>query len=354
MMRAVFLIVVACGPGTTDSPAPVTPPDADTDADTDADADADADADTDADPTGAFFPAGAPWTADVTSAPVDPTSGVLIAALQERGWGFDRFQIDFSLEVLDADADTPRVAFTPTPDFYSPDCDHDPVPMPDGGNLEGEDGYACVHDGDCHLLVVAHDERRLYEMWRANLRGDVMYGGCLAVWDLDLVYPPEGRGEQCTSADAAGYPIAPLLMTADEVAAGEIPHALRFILPNTHIRDGAYFHPASHATNADGGGADAIPYGARLRLRADFDRARVADPDALVVVDALQKYGMFLADGGNVTLTARSDRRASTTWAALFEDGSHALEALQPEDFEVLLLEPPEIPLTFDCVRNGR
>ena len=122
------------------------------------------------------------------------------------------------------------------------------------------------------MLVVAHDERRLYEMWRANLRGDGMYGGCQAGWNLDVVYPAEGRGDQCSSADAAGFPIAPLLMTADEVAAGQIPHALRFILPNTHIRDGSFHHPASHATNADGGGADAIPYGARLRLRADFDR----------------------------------------------------------------------------------
>lgn len=48
------------------------------------------------------------------------------------------------------------------------------------------------------------------------------------------VYPDDGRGEQCTSADAAGFPMSTLLFTADEVYAGEINHAIRFILPNAY------------------------------------------------------------------------------------------------------------------------
>jgi hypothetical protein len=54
---------------------------------------------------------------------------------------------------------------------------------------------------------------RLYEMWRANITGGVFYGGCLAVWQIDQVYPPSGRGENCTSADAAGLPLTPLVFT---------------------------------------------------------------------------------------------------------------------------------------------
>lgn len=300
-----------------------------------------------------FFPDGAPWTTPVEGAAVADDSEMLIAALQSRNWGLDRFQIDFSMEVLTADAATEARSFTPTGDFYTPDCDDVSMPVPADGNVEGESGYACESDGDCHLIVRDDASAKLYEMWRADIRGDSFRGGCLAVWSMDTLYPPEGRGEQCTSADAAGYPIAPLLFTADEVAAGEIDHAIRFILPNDRIRDGEYVHPASHATNSQGGGADAMPYGARLRLRADFDLERIEDPDARVVVKALQRYGMFLADGGNVALTARSDVRTTAKWDALFEEGSHALVGVEPADFEVLAWEGDPIPLTFACDRNG-
>jgi hypothetical protein len=299
---------------------------------------------------GHFFPDGSIWYADATDTPVDPSSEAVIASLQEHGWGFGRFQVDFGLEVLQADADTTKVAFEPTSDFYSPDCDLDAVPMPEGGAVEGETGYACVSDGDCHLLVADWEEARLYEMWRANVVGGTFHGGCLAVWEMDRVYPDDGRGDQCTSADAAGYPIAPLLFTADEVASGEIDHAIRFILPNDIIRDGVFFHPATHATNSEGGGSEAVPYGAHLRLRPDFDLDKLPNDAARVVAVALQRYGMFLADGGNVALTARSDRSTEHTWKELGFD-SHALVAIEPYDFELLKLGDP-IELNFECVRS--
>src|SRR5205814_1614939 len=120
------------------------------------------------------------------------------------------------------------------------------------------------------------------------------------------VYPPSGRGDQCTSADAAGYPIAALLFTADEVKAGHIDHAIRFILPNDHMRPGFYVHPATHSTNVTGA-ATSIPYGAHLRLKntaAVEAKIQALTPGARVVARAMQKYGMFLADGGNIALTA--------------------------------------------------
>lgn len=305
---------------------------------------------------GHYFPTGAPWTTSIADAKPDTNSDTIIAALQAAGWGpgRDKFQIDTSLEVLQADASTPRREFEATGDFYSPDCDQVAMPIPVDGNVEGEETYACFGDGDCHLLVAEQDEGKLYEMWRADIPGDEFYGGCLAVWSMDEVYPADGRGDQCSSADAAGYPIAPMLFTADEVAAGEIDHALRFALPNESIRDGVFYHPATHATNAGGGGADTLPYGARLRLNRDFDMSRLSDPDAQVVAAALQTYGMVLADGGNIPLMAQSDRRSTAKWDQLFEDGTHALFGIEPEDFELVALEGDEIPLTFECVRNGR
>ena len=145
-------------------------------------------------------------------------------------------QIDFSIEVLEAGADTPMREFSPTGDWYEVECDLTAVPVPTGGALEGEDGYGCASDGDCHLIVADRVNQRLYEMWRANISGGEFFGGCLAVWDMSKGYGDAGRGMDCTSADAAGFPIAPLLFSADEVAAGSINHAIRFILPNARIR----------------------------------------------------------------------------------------------------------------------
>jgi hypothetical protein len=304
-------------------------------------------------PTTAYFPAGAPWTTDVSTASVDPLSSTVIPWLQTRGWGGGRMRIDFSIEVLSADAATPLRTFATTDDFFDPDCDHVPMPVPAGGALEGETGYACAGDGDCHLIVVNTATRRLYEMWRADIRGTTFNGGCLATWDLSRIPLPSGRGEQCSSADAAGLPIAPLLFNADEVSAasrarGSLSHAIRFILPNDRIRS-AYQHPGSHGTRAATGGASAPPYGARFRLRADFPLATLPNEGARVIARTLQRYGMYLADGGTITLTAQSDRFTTASWAGLL--GASDLTLVQVQDFAMVDGGAP-IAVTNNCVRN--
>ncbi len=290
------------------------------------------------------------WTRDISSAPVDPASSSIIANLAAAGgFGNGRLQIDFSIKVLDANVHTPLRTFHPTADFYSPDCDLAPMPVPTGGALEGETGYACVHDGDCHLIVYHQPTNRLYEMWRANITTSAFDGGCLAVWDVDRTYPPSGRGEQCTSADAAGMPIAPLLFTADELAAGAINHAIRFILPNARMQAGVYVHPATHAGAPSGSGLP--PYGARLRLRADYPLGSLPDEGTRTIARALQTYGMILADGGNIALTAASDQFTTGKWATVLPSGSTGLQAIRVTDF-VMIDGGSRIPLTYDCVRN--
>src|SRR5947209_4092602 len=284
---------------------------------------------------GPYFPADAPWYQDVSAAPVDPESATVINWLASvGGWGGGRMQIDFSIEVLEADASAPFLSFTPTADFFPGDCDFQPVPVPAGGALEGETGYQCVSDGDCHLLVVHRSTHRLYEMWRANIAGSQFDGGCLAVWDMTITYPPAGRGNDCTSADAAGFPIAPLLFNADEVAAGHIDHAIRFILPNSRMRRKVYVHPATHSTGSTSGPASAPPYGARLRLRADYPLQTLPNDAARVVARAMQKYGILLADGGTIALTAQSDQFTTAKWSGLL--GSLDLRALQVTDFQMV------------------
>ncbi|ADO69816.1 hypothetical protein [Stigmatella aurantiaca] len=294
------------------------------------------------------FPPDAPWNKDISSAPLDAQSGAVISSLQAQGWGNGRFQIDFSFEVL-CTSDAPLRTFQKTDDFYAGECDDTAVPVPVGGALEGEAGYQCTGDGDCHLIVIHKPTRKLYEQWRVDISGNTYRGGCLAVWDLSRVYPPQGRGEQCTSADAAGLPITPLLFDADEVAAGEIKHAIRFILPNSRIRNATYVRPATHATRAASGGTNAPPYGVRLRLRSNFPVEGLPSAGARVVARALQKYGMILADGGNIALTAQSDRSTAAKWAGLL--GPLDLRTIQPSDFE-MVEAGSRFTWMGDCVRS--
>ena len=298
---------------------------------------------------GPYFATPMFFNTDVSGTAKAANSDSLIAALgSEGGWGNGNvMQIDYEIDVLGADNSTPMKTFTPTSDFYTPDCDNVLVPVPAGGNVEGETGYTCTTNGDCHLIVYQHDTKQLYEMWRADIKSNgTFYGGCLAVWNGTKTYTSALRGDQCTSADAAGYPIAPLLFTADEVAAGHIDHAIRFILPNDRTQRG-YTRPATHGTSTTGI-STAPYYGVHLRLRADYPVDSLPTEGAKVVARAMQKYGMYHADGGNIALTAQSDRHTTAKWSGLL--GSHDLSALKVSDFEVID-HGGGITLTSDCVR---
>ena len=300
-------------------------------------------------PPAPYFPADAIWTQDISSAPLDPQSDTIISWLKDAGgWGLNHMQVDFSLRVLQADPTTPLAPFQNGPEWVADDSDViREIPLPMGGGLEGEKNYHCSSDSnDCHLLVVDRGRNKLIEAFHANANAQGMTANSLAVWDLNRIYPPDGRGDQCTSADAAGFPIAPLLFNADEMATGSINHALRFILPNPRIRANVFVHPATHA-GAPKGSSSAPPMGVHFRLKASYDLTRLT-PAAQVVARALQRYGMYLADGGNIALTAQSDVDTQAKYSDLgFQ--SHDLQDLKVTDFEVLRMGPP-IPLTYHCV----
>jgi serine/threonine-protein kinase len=250
--------------------------------------------------------------------------------------------VEFGMRVLQADATTRRVPFRKAPGFMAGDSDNiTTIPLPPGSGLE-----SC--EGDCQLMVVDRSHNKLYETYSTHVDENSVTAQFVAVWDLSRVYPPSGRGDQCTSADAAGFPIAPLLFNADELAAGHIDHAIRFILPNPRIRAHVFVHPATHA-GAPRGPVTAPPMGAHFRLKASFDMSQLT-PAAQVVARAMQKYGMFLSDGGNMALTAQNDKDTTAKYTDM-DFGAHDLQDLKVTDFEVLDMGTP-IRLTDDCVLN--
>jgi serine/threonine-protein kinase len=292
---------------------------------------------------GQLFGKDHPWNQRIDATPLDSESAAIVSYLQQNHTASARFRVDgpsdepdnlYGITVLAADAATPRQSFTPSDDFYSPDCDPAPVPIPPSGAIEGETSYACTNDGDCHLIVVDKAACRLYEMWRANRSSASAFdGGCGTVWDLRESYRPQLRGECCTSADAAGLPIAAHMFNADEIASGRIEHAIRFILPNNLMRKLIYVRPATHSTSATSGPAAAPPYGTRMRLKSSFDASKLK-PAARVVATALKEYGMILSDGGNITFTASNDRFTTHKWRDVGFTASD-LTSLKWTDFEV-------------------
>jgi hypothetical protein len=160
----------------------------------------------------------------------------------------------------------------------------DPGPYPFGPDIHVEGG------SDRHALMVNGDTCTLYELYGARWNGGSPTAGSGAVYDLSS---DELRPAGWTSADAAGLPILPGLVRYDEVAAGEIAHAIRFTVDCTTRR---YLWPARHQA----GVADRScpPMGARFRLRSGFRLAGFSD-DAKAVLRAMQRYGMIVADNGS-------------------------------------------------------
>jgi hypothetical protein len=302
-----------------------------------------------------------PWTTDVSGAVISDRSDAIIQALTGMGgWGTDNaLQIDFSIPIFFADDTTPQMNVVGAEEycFGGPDCDPVPaqMPVPADANIEGSADLTCDisgntdEQGDCHLLVVDEGQRKLHEIYQGSKTGDDITAVGYFVWDLDKSYPDTLRGEQCTSADAAGFPIAPLTPTADEVAAGAVDHAIRFVLPNDRMKEGVYVAPATHAGGPESTDPNAPPYGVQFRLKADFDESGYSDAQK-VILRALKTHGMLLSDGGQVPLTFADDRTSAAKWADLGID-AHSFSAITADQFEVVDLGP-EIEVTYDCVRN--
>jgi hypothetical protein len=202
---------------------------------------------------------------------------------------------------------------------YRDDSDLSNYPIPPDAPIEG----GPASKGDRHILIV--DERRclLFEIYDAHPKGDGTWtAGSGIIMDLTS---NALRADGKTSADAAGLPILPGLVRYDEVMAGQINHALRFTVPHTQS---AYIWPARHKAshNAD---VKLVPMGARFRLRADFDISKYSKTNQ-VIMKALKKYGMFMADNGSAMfISGVSDKR--------WDDADlHKLGDMKAEDFEAV------------------
>lgn len=112
-----------------------------------------------------------------------------------------------SFHILYADQNTPRAPIERLDGYYEPDCEttYTEMPLPTSGAIEGSSDYTCDYtNNDCHLIVVDTYRGLIFETYQTNVANGKIQTGCLVVWDMCTTYPANGRGEQCTSVDAAG------------------------------------------------------------------------------------------------------------------------------------------------------
>lgn len=210
------------------------------------------------------------------------------------------------------DADTPRSEVS----FRWPDeSDSGPYPIPADPLIEG--------GSDRHLLLLDRDRCKLFELYAVErLAGGDWYAQSGAIWSLKS---NKLRPRGWTSADAAGLPILPGLVRYKDVAAGEIRHALRFTAPETRAK---FIYPARHFASSRTA-QRYPPMGLRVRLKQSV-KIKHYPRQARVVLKALKRYGMILADNGSPWyVTGAPDPR----WN---DDALHALHQIKGSDFEVV------------------
>jgi hypothetical protein len=269
------------------------------------------------------FPRDSQWNQRVDGLPVASDSDRLVRAIgidspMHPDFGAGRYEgrpIGIPYTTVSRRQRKVRVAFE-----YADESDRGRYPIPRNVPVEG----GRTADGDRHVIVVDRDRCRLHELYAAYpVAGGARWrAGSGATWSLRS---NRLRPRGWTSADAAGLPIFPGLARYEEVRAGAIDHALRFTAPRTRR---AYVYPARHfASSSDDPGLP--PMGLRVRLRASFDTSRFPR-QARVVLRALQRYGMLLADNGAPWFVSGAPSRG---W---HNDDLHELRRIQGRDFEVV------------------
>jgi hypothetical protein len=247
------------------------------------------------------FPQNNAWNQDISGAPVHTNSANYMSKVASLG-GNQKLHADFGsdptygIPFVVVPSTQPMVPITFN--AYGDESDAGPYPVPANAPVEG----GANSDGDRHVLVLQQGTCKLFELYRAFKTSTGWSGDSGAVWNLNTgALRPAGW----TSADAAGLPILPGLVRYDEVKSGKITHALRFTVSKTQK---GYILPATHWASSSTD-ANLLPMGARLRLMANFDTSGYTG-DAKVILEALKKYGMIVADNGsNYFISGATDSR---------------------------------------------
>jgi hypothetical protein len=228
------------------------------------------------------FPAGDPaFNANVANAAVDPNSASYIAGLgSNTSWSND------TIEYLNtANNSTPVLTVSPKEPWHS---------MPNEPWLSS---FLIEQSGDAHSFVLQKDSCHIYELYSTTYSNGALSAYSGGDWNLTKPYVVRNPGS--SGPNATGTSMFAGAVKYAELASGSVNHAVLLIVPYNMLAEWQFVSPAT-STDAipyQGPGPMAMPYGAKLRLRADFPTTGFGT-QAKAVVQALQTYGAIVSDTG--------------------------------------------------------
>ena len=286
-----------------------------------------------------IFSADYAYNQDISQAPLDSNSASYIATLNANA---PTIGLDYpGIEIYNiVPASQPMVTLAQgstldgfnSSDTFSLSLSPAAVPIPTGVQYENMG----VANADHHLMILQQGTCRLFEGYTWGATAPTATGWGFIQWDLSGSNAQIPDALEIGSTTAAGTPLLPGVIWPEEIAAGEINHAIDIVMPGNAISKCNYVHPASSGEwDATGGGT--FPYGGRLRLKANYDMSGYTGTQALIVLRALQKYGMINTDdSGETVSTFRLGGIGSNQgWV---ESDIMQLTRLTWDDFEVVSL----------------
>jgi hypothetical protein len=245
------------------------------------------------------------WSPIPSGAQLDPASTAMAGELASGDHILNTGE--FGVALVNADevtASTPRSA-VPLSENWGPDpLAGIQVPVP--ANLQippGSDGHVAIADPTTDTVV---------NLWVAKKTGT----GLAANWGAATPLDGDGR-EHSGSSTGAGIARYAAVVRAQEIADGNIGHALFF--STNVVKPGEVRYPATKTdgSNMDGAGSP-IPEGARVQLdpSIDVDAIPGISKGAATIAKALQTYGAYVGDNGG----------ARMAFIAEYAPGSNAYE----------------------------
>jgi hypothetical protein len=257
-----------------------------------------------------IFPDNNVWNSTVDKLPVSSESAAIIKTYAAVRVGTVP---EFLVNLVDSKTPAGPVLFD-----AAPESDQGRYPITGNMKMEGTSRESLVSAGpyrtsDAHLLVIQTEQCKLYEIFALGSASPPWRAGSGAIYDL---MSNNLRTNGATSADAAGLPIWPGILTYAELyGGGEIRHMIRFTVQ--HSRN-SFVWPARHYASRSGD-ASLPPMGSRWRVRASTDEGvcrqgenngKSYPPEMKRLIHALKRYGMILADNGlGIRLSSDTDAR---------------------------------------------
>jgi len=250
-----------------------------------------------------FFSPESPWNQELTkTAPIDPASSEVVGALYREvqreitaGEGPSIATASNSVPIYQVPANQPTVPVRLTSPFDVPalDAAWSAVPLPPEA--------VPAAGNDHHLVVWQPSSNRLWEFWhmaKGPSGWQAEWGGAIAnVEGSTGVYGPAAwpGATRSWGASASSLSVAGGVITLEDLAAGEINHALAIGVPN--VRSGAYAAPAER-TDGTSTNPAALPEGAHLRLDPSLELWKLGLPPlTLMLAKAAKRYGIYVRDG---------------------------------------------------------